>query len=181
MPFRRYHGGIARHSQCKKYGVRHSTSTTATASDRHLTLSPLSLVPARPQWSQGGWPEKSARYLLDLLQNAESNAETKGTRRLASHRLLQHRRAAPRPFIVDSWQWLTHRSLALPPPSCSAGLEVDNLYIQHIQVSEAPKMRRRTYRAHGRINPFMACPCHIELILSSKAEVSRATDTTTTT
>ena len=32
------------------------------------------------------------------------------------------------------------------------GLDVDSLVIDHIQVNAAPKMRRRTYRAHGRIN-----------------------------
>jgi len=32
------------------------------------------------------------------------------------------------------------------------GLEVDNLYVSHIQVNQAQKQRRRTYRAHGRIN-----------------------------
>jgi large subunit ribosomal protein L17e len=32
------------------------------------------------------------------------------------------------------------------------GLETDRLVIDHIQVNRAPKMRRRTYRAHGRIN-----------------------------
>ena len=26
-------------------------------------------------------------------------------------------------------------------------------------------MRRRTYRAHGRINPYMSSPCHIEICL----------------
>merc|ERR1712127_462879 len=50
------------------------------------------------------------------------------------------------------------------------GIEVDTLYISHIQVQSAPQMRRRTYRAHGRINPYMSCPCHVELILSAKAE-----------
>lgn len=30
-------------------------------------------------------------------------------------------------------------------------LDLDALKIVHIQVNEAPKMRRRTYRAHGRI------------------------------
>lgn len=29
-------------------------------------------------------------------------------------------------------------------------------------------MRRRTYRAHGRINPYMSSPCHIEVVLSEK-------------
>ncbi|RUP50385.1 50S ribosomal protein L22 [Jimgerdemannia flammicorona] len=46
------------------------------------------------------------------------------------------------------------------------GLNVDELYISHIVVNQAPKQRRRTYRAHGRINPYMSSPCHIEVILS---------------
>ena len=32
------------------------------------------------------------------------------------------------------------------------GLDTDNMFIQHIQVNQAQKQRRRTYRAHGRIN-----------------------------
>ncbi|PVH36644.1 hypothetical protein PAHAL_6G129400 [Panicum hallii] len=75
----------------------------------------------------GRWPVKSARFILDLLKNAESNAEVKG-------------------------------------------LDVDTLYVSHIQVNQAQKQRRRTYRAHGRINPYMSSPCHIELILSEKEE-----------
>ena len=31
-------------------------------------------------------------------------------------------------------------------------------------------MRRRTYRAHGRINPYMSSPCHIEVILIEKEQ-----------
>ncbi|KAL1429926.1 hypothetical protein MTO96_015426 [Rhipicephalus appendiculatus] len=54
------------------------------------------------------------------------------------------------------------------------GLDVDRLVIDHIQVNRAPKMRRRTYRAHGRINPYMSSPCHIEVILSEKEQVVAA-------
>lgn len=32
-------------------------------------------------------------------------------------------------------------------------------------------MRRRTYRAHGRINPYMSSPCHIEMILTEKEQI----------
>lgn len=32
------------------------------------------------------------------------------------------------------------------------GLDADHLVIDHVQVNQAPKTRRRTYRAHGRIN-----------------------------
>jgi len=77
--------------------------------------------------TQGRWPEKSCRFILDLLQNAESNAETQG-------------------------------------------LDVETLTVSHIQANMAPKLRRRTYRAHGRINAYMSSPSHIELILSAKPE-----------
>merc|ERR1739848_851030 len=77
--------------------------------------------------SQGRWPEKSCKYLLELLRNAESNAELKS-------------------------------------------LDVDSLFVEHIRVNEAPKNRLRTYRAHGRINPFMSHPCHIEMILTEGEE-----------
>merc|ERR1711972_1056609 len=96
IPFRRFMGGVGRHAQAAVHGT-----------------------------AAGRWPLKSAQYLLDMLKNAESNAEFKG-------------------------------------------LDTDHLVIEHIQVNHAPKMRRRTYRAHGRINPFMSSPCHIEVILTEK-------------
>merc|ERR1711925_53951 len=77
--------------------------------------------------AQGRWPVKSANFLLDMLKNAESNAEYKG-------------------------------------------LDADHLVVDHIQVNRAPKMRRRTYRAHGRINPYMSSPCHIEICLVEKEQ-----------
>jgi len=48
------------------------------------------------------------------------------------------------------------------------GLDTENLEIFHIQVNRAQKQRRRTYRAHGRTNPYMSSPCHIELVLCEK-------------
>ena len=53
------------------------------------------------------------------------------------------------------------------------GLDTGNLVIKHIQVNQAPKQRRRTYRAHGRINPYMSNPCHIEMILTEAPEKIR--------
>ena len=50
------------------------------------------------------------------------------------------------------------------------GLDTSNLIVKHIQVNQAPKQRRRTYRAHGRINPYMSNPCHIEMILTEGEE-----------
>lgn len=99
IPFRRYRYGCGRASQAKKYGV-----------------------------AQGRWPEKSCKFLLDLLQNAESNA-------------------------------------------AAQAMDTESLVVSHIQVNQAPKMRRRTYRAHGRINPYQSSPSHIQLILAEAAEI----------
>ncbi|RJE25480.1 60s ribosomal protein l17 [Aspergillus sclerotialis] len=99
VPMRRYAGSTGRTAQGQNWGV-----------------------------SKARWPEKSARFLTDLLKNAEANADGKG-------------------------------------------LDTGNLIVKRIQVNQAPKGRRRTYRAHGRINPYMTNPCHIELILTEGEEV----------
>lgn len=100
IPFRKFNGGVGRCAQAKEFkgGV-----------------------------TQGRWPVKSVRIIMDLLKNAESNAEFKN-------------------------------------------LDVENLVVSHVAVQRAPRGRRRTYRAHGRINPFMSSPCHIELHLTEKVE-----------
>ncbi|OJI96945.1 hypothetical protein ASPVEDRAFT_36335 [Aspergillus versicolor CBS 583.65] len=98
VPFRRFASSTGRNAQTKQWGV-----------------------------ARGRWPVKSAEFLVDLLKNAEANADTKG-------------------------------------------LDTGNLVVKHIQVNQAPKGRRRTYRAHGRINPYMTNPCHIELILTEADE-----------
>lgn len=105
VPFRRFNGGVGRCAQAKQWKT-----------------------------TQGRWPKKSAEFLLQLLRNAEANADCKG-------------------------------------------LDVDRLVIDHIQVNRAQCLRRRTYRAHGRINPYMSSPCHVEVILTEKeAVVSKASE-----
>ncbi|KAI9686729.1 MAG: 60S ribosomal protein L17 [Bathelium mastoideum] len=94
VPMRRYAGSAGRTAQGKQFDI----------------------IKAR-------WPVKSANFLLSLLKNAVSNADT-------------------------------------------GGLDTTNLVVKHIRVNQAPKQRRRTYRAHGRINPYMSSPCHIEMILA---------------
>ncbi|XP_057565328.1 60S ribosomal protein L17-like [Hippopotamus amphibius kiboko] len=51
------------------------------------------------------------------------------------------------------------------------GLDVDSVAVENIQVNNAPKMRQRTYRAHGRINPYVSSPCHTEMILTEKEQI----------
>merc|ERR1712023_575128 len=104
IPFRRYCGGVGRTAQAKNAG---STN------------------------GQARWPKKSVEFVLNLLSNAEANAELKS-------------------------------------------LEIDKLFVSHIQVNRAVQNRRRTYRAHGRINPYMSHPCHVELMLSQRETTVKA-------
>ncbi|KAG8836141.1 60S ribosomal protein L17 [Serendipita sp. 400] len=98
IPYRRFSGGVGRASQAKQFGA-----------------------------VQGRWPEKSVKFILGLLKNAESNADAKN-------------------------------------------IELGDLYIKNIVVNQAPKTRRRTYRAHGRINPYQGHPCHVEVIVGTEEE-----------
>ena len=43
----------------------------------NIKLTPLSLQAKQFKTTQGRWPKKSAEFLLQLLKNAESNAEFK--------------------------------------------------------------------------------------------------------
>eukprot|EP00727_Mastigamoeba_balamuthi_P007710 m51a1_g356 putative 60S ribosomal protein L22 (178) ;mRNA; f:579784-580584 len=47
-------------------------------------------------------------------------------------------------------------------------LNTNKVYVSHIQVQLAQKGRRRTYRAHGRINAYMNSPCSVEMILTEQ-------------
>ena len=52
----------------------------------------------------------------------------------------------------------------------SKSLDVEKLVLTHVQCNEAQNGRRRTYRAHGRINAYMNCPCHVEMYAEEKEE-----------
>ena len=57
----------------------------------------------------------------------------------------------------------------------SAKLDVDACVINHVVVQRAVSGRRRTYRAHGRISPYLSSNCHIEFQCVQKTkEVAKA-------
>lgn len=97
VPYRRFTGHVGRTTQAKLHGV-----------------------------TQGRFPEKSVRHVLQLLKNLQANAESKG-------------------------------------------LDVERTHISHFAVQRAVQGRRRTYRAHGRIGPYLSSNCHIEFHATEKA------------
>lgn len=55
------------------------------------------------------------------------------------------------------------------------GLDTDKCVITHVVVQRAQQGRRRTYRAHGRVTPYLSSNCHIEFHCTEKnAGVAKA-------
>ena len=66
-------------------------------------------------------------------------------------------------FVCTCWLYLASEHVhAVLTPSQVKGLDPDYLKITHIQVNRAQKQRRRLYRAHGRISPYLSSNCHVE-------------------
>lgn len=49
-------------------------------------------------------------------------------------------------------------------------LDIDACLINHVVVQRAVSGRRRTYRAHGRISPYLSSNCHIEFHCFQKSK-----------
>ncbi|ATY59244.1 60S ribosomal L17 [Cordyceps militaris] len=124
-----------------------------------------------------GWKLERA---LQFLENVKSHDEAVPMRRYAGG---TGRTAQGKAFGVTRARWpvksAEHLLTLLKNAEANAdakGLDTGALVVKHIQVNQAPKQRRRTYRAHGRINPYMSNPCHIELILTEAEEVVQKSD-----
>ena len=50
------------------------------------------------------------------------------------------------------------------------GLKKEKLIIKRATVNQAMKGRRRTYRAHGRINAYLSSNCHVEILLEEEKD-----------
>ena len=111
-------------------------------------------------------------YLQNVLQYKDAIPVTKYTGGIGRHAVGKKYKA---PGDKVSWpQKATKTFLDLLTNVASnaeaKSLDIEKCIITHVNCNQAPKMRRRTYRAHGRINAYMASPAHVELIVEEKNE-----------
>lgn len=71
---------------------------------------------------------------------------------------------------VKSIKFLEQLLLNAKANAVAKGLDTQACVVKHVQVNQAPKIRRRTYRAHGRITPYMSSPCHVEVVLCEQQQ-----------
>jgi large subunit ribosomal protein L17e len=89
------------------------------------------------------------------------------------------RHAQAKAFQTSQCRWPTKSVMAVlkllknaEANAATNKLNVRKLVVAHTQVNRAQKIRRRTFRAHGRINPYMSSPSHIEIVLSEPEAIT---------
>ena len=108
---------------------------------------------------------KAKNYLLDVLKYKAAIPYTKYTGGIGRHAVGKQYKA---PGDKVGWPQKATKSFLdllrnIEANAETKGLNLDEVYVTHANVNQAPKMRRRTYRAHGRINAYMSSPAHIEI------------------
>ena len=182
VPFRYFNGCIGRHAQAKNVPGAAATQvrwpTKSVKFLLHLLKNAESNAEVRMRMRTPPLP--SVRYARARGRTAGAARREcgSGEHRRASRKLAAATFLGPDPALGDSAGWpmtpldlhLNSHQHACDRLACKQvkGLDTESLTISHIQVNRAQKQRRRTYRAHGRTNPYMSSPCHIELILSEK-------------
>eukprot|EP01040_Poterioochromonas_malhamensis_P012891 gene12891-14126_t len=125
--------------------------------------------------------KNAQEYLENVLQFKDAIPVTKYTGGIGRHAIGKKYKA---PGDKVSWPQKATRTFLdllknVESNAEAKGLEVDKLVVSHVNCNQAPKMRRRTYRAHGRINAYMSSPAHIQLIVEEKQEeVAKAEEPT---
>ena len=122
---------------------------------------------------------RATRYLNNVLEHQEAIPFRRFVGGIGRHKQShQHKGATQTRWPKKSAEILLGLLKNAESNAEVQGLNVDALQLTHLQVQRAQKQRRRTYRAHGRINPYMSNPCHIEMILTEReGPVVRAAET----
>ena len=110
--------------------------------------------------------ESATKYLENVLQYKEAIPFTKYNGSTGRHAQGKQLKAAG---DQCGWPQKATKSFIdllknLSSNAKSKSLEIENMTITHTNCNQAPKMRRRTYRAHGRVNAYMSSPAHIQII-----------------
>jgi large subunit ribosomal protein L17e len=115
---------------------------------------------------------KAKDYLSNVLQFKDAIPFTKYTGGIGRHAIGKQHKACgdkvswPQKATKVFLDLLTN----IQSNADSKGLDLTKTYITHVNCNQAPKMRRRTYRAHGRINAYMSSPAHVQIVAEEKNE-----------
>ncbi|KAJ2778129.1 60S ribosomal protein L17B [Coemansia javaensis] len=119
----------------------------------------------------------AVRYLKDVQEQKQIVPFRRFNRGIGRHAQAKVFRAPSGRWPAKSAKYLLDLLKNLQANAEAKGLNPEELVIKHIMVNAARKHRRRTYRAHGRINEYMSSPSNIEIIASEEEhKIEKADD-----
>merc|ERR1711976_96242 len=110
-------------------------------------------------------------YLNDVLEHKQAIPYRRHKKNIGRHsQAKQHKGTTQVRWPKKSCEYLLDLLKNLQANAQSKNLNLSEMYVSHVAVQRAIRQRRRTYRAHGRINPFMSEPCHINMIATQRSK-----------
>ena len=118
---------------------------------------------------------KAIKYLEDVLEHKQIIPFRKFTGGIGRHAMCKNVNHYNGRFPEKSVKHVISLLVNLKSNAEAKGLDVENCVITHALAQRAVSGRRRTYRAHGRISPYLSSNCHVEFHVTEKSgDVKRA-------
>jgi large subunit ribosomal protein L17e len=105
---------------------------------------------------------RAIQYMERVLAHEQIIPFRKFTGGIGRHAQVKVHKAATGRWPEKSTKAVRELLINLRANAETKGLDPEKCVINHVVVQRAVSGRRRTYRAHGRITPYLSSNCHIE-------------------
>jgi len=118
---------------------------------------------------------RAKQYLKNVILKTEIIPFTRYKYGVGRKSQIKNQKASAGRWPKKSAQMISKILLNAESNAKRKGLDTDSLYIRKVQVNQAMKGQRRTFRAHGRVNAFLSHPCHVEITLMENTKTVQKT------
>jgi len=124
-----------------------------------------------------GWNLKKAiTYMENVLEHKQIIPFRKYCGGVGRHAQVKQFKHTQGRWPEKSVKTVRELLINLKANAASNKLDTDKCVINHVVVQRAVSGRRRTYRAHGRISPYLSSNCHVEFHCFEKSDAVKKAD-----
>merc|ERR1712156_494892 len=124
-----------------------------------------------------GWNLKKAiTYMENVLEHKQIIPFRKYCGGVGRHAQVKQFKHTQGRWPEKSVKTVRELLINLKANAASNKLDTDKCVINHVVVQRAVSGRRRTYRAHGRISPYLSSNCHVEFHCVEKSGAVKKAD-----
>ena len=121
--------------------------------------------------------KKAIQYMENVLEHRQIIPFRKFTGGIGRHAQVKQFKHTQGRWPEKSVKTVRELLINLKSNAASNKLDTDKCVITHVVVQRAVSGRRRTYRAHGRISPYLSSNCHVEFHCVEKSGPVAKADT----